>query len=425
MDGLANSASKKLAAVGREMRWMEYKLKKKAQQSRTGTSSSRGGASSASTPRNGNGNRSRTATGGRGDISQPSTVNEEELQLQLALQLSKTEHDQRETKVTKDKEKDDLRIEMAIKESLKESSSKSPKKPETMVKPAPSADLLGLDPWETPTNVPPKNPSPIQTDPFMTAPPADPWGYSMPPPAAQQPLAPTVGDDPWASISTAHAPAAPPTIASSDPWGAVSAAPATAAGWGNADPFSSMGGANQVPIQPIGAGAGDIFATGGMNAELNVIGSNGQPVSSLDNLGKDLGSKFFDGIAGGANLVNLSTIIHPPPVNVDALNNNKSPSPAHYNNNPFASFNTAGRSNNPFQDKEPAPTLAQMQQQRNQEKVKDTNGFSSSPAQLYPQLNQTPANAFADDPFSVQSFGAQPQTLQPTASVQNPTNPFT
>lgn len=444
MDQLANSASKKLAAVGREMRWMEYKLKKRAQQGRNtnGSSSSRGAAGGSSAGRTGQSSRNRPANGGRGDISIPSTANEEELQLQLALQLSKNEADQRETKITKDQVKDDMRLEMAIKESLKEEGSKSPKKQEQPKAVSAGLDLLG-DPWQTETK--PAAPQ-AAVDPFMTAPVQsaqqsnDPWGLNMPQPTNPAPAAqPAFSNaDPWGAMPVAQPVQQPQTtVAMADPWAAVStAAPPSMTAWGNSDPFSSMVANNQVPIQPAVAQPNgvDLFSTGPMSHELNSIGNGpvaGQPSNGLDNIGKDLGSKFFNGSNDMANLVNFDTIINSPPVNVDALNNNKSPSPSPYTNNPFASFNT-GRSNNPFQSSDPKPTLAQMQQQKNIEKAKETNAFSSSPGvgQLYPQT----AMAGAADPFTsgdpfASQFNSQatlqPAMLQPAQNtVQNPTNPF-
>ncbi|XP_060111600.1 epsin-1 isoform X9 [Heteronotia binoei] len=143
----------------------------------------------------------------------PQSSGEEELQLQLALAMSKEEAEQEE----RIRRGDDLRLQMAIEESKKES---VPAKEESSL-----MDLA--DVFTTP---------PPATDPWGGPPaPADPWGGSAPvvPAAPTDPWGPSAtgaastGGDPWGP------PTAPPA-APSDPWGGPSAA--------GTDPWKSEGG---------------------------------------------------------------------------------------------------------------------------------------------------------------------------------------
>ncbi|XP_054848292.1 epsin-1 isoform X2 [Eublepharis macularius] len=132
----------------------------------------------------------------------PPAVADEDLQLQLALSLSKEEHDKEE----RIRRGDDLRLQMAIEESKKES---VPAKEESSL-----MDLA--DVFTTP---------PAAADPWGGPPaPADPWGGSAPvvPAAPTDPWGPpatgaaSTGGDPWGP------PAAPPAVPS-DPWGGATA----------------------------------------------------------------------------------------------------------------------------------------------------------------------------------------------------------
>ncbi|KAM6452461.1 epsin-1 isoform 3-T3 [Liasis olivaceus] len=141
----------------------------------------------------------------------PQSSGEEELQLQLALAMSKEEAEQEE----RIRRGDDLRLQMAIEESKKET---VPAKEESSLMDLadvftapPPADPWGAhpapaDPWGGPA-------------PVVPAARTDPWG----PPAAGAPSA----GDPW---GTSAAPPAPP----SDPWGAPPAV--------SADPWKPEGG---------------------------------------------------------------------------------------------------------------------------------------------------------------------------------------
>ncbi|XP_077171945.1 epsin-1 isoform X3 [Paroedura picta] len=145
--------------------------------------------------------------------AKPPAVADEDLQLQLALSLSKEEHDKEE----RIRRGDDLRLQMAIEESKKES---VPAKEESSL-----MDLA--DVFTTP---------PPAADPWGGPPaPADPWGGSAP-------VVPTPPTDPWGPSATSAAstggdpwgPSAAPPAAPSDPWGGPSAA--------SADPWKPEGG---------------------------------------------------------------------------------------------------------------------------------------------------------------------------------------
>nr|XP_060636327.1 epsin-1 isoform X10 [Anolis sagrei ordinatus] len=141
----------------------------------------------------------------------PQSSGEEELQLQLALAMSKEEAEQEE----RIRRGDDLRLQMAIEESKKET---VPAKEESSLMDL--ADVFTAQPTADPWGA-----SPAPADPWggaapvVSAAPTDPWG-----PAATG--APSTGD-PWGS--TTAPPAAP-----SDPWGGPSAA--------GTDPWKTEGG---------------------------------------------------------------------------------------------------------------------------------------------------------------------------------------
>ncbi|XP_053116709.1 epsin-1 isoform X9 [Hemicordylus capensis] len=142
----------------------------------------------------------------------PQSSGEEELQLQLALAMSKEEAEQEE----RIRRGDDLRLQMAIEESKKET---VPAKEESSL-----MDLAEV--FTTPPTADPWGGPPAPTDPWggpapvVSAAPTDPWG-----PAATGAAAPT--GDPWGSS------AAPPAVPS-DPWGGTSAA--------STDPWKPEGG---------------------------------------------------------------------------------------------------------------------------------------------------------------------------------------
>ncbi|XP_061444379.1 epsin-1 isoform X7 [Rhineura floridana] len=159
--------------------------------------------------------------------AKPPAVADEDLQLQLALSLSKEEHDKEE----RIRRGDDLRLQMAIEESKKET---VPAKEESSLMDL--ADVFTAPPPADPWGGPPAPPDPWGGPaPVVSAPPTDPWGPSATAAAS------TV--DPWGT--SAAPPAAP-----SDPWGGTPAA--------NTDPWKSEGElsllAGEVPVCRAGSG---------------------------------------------------------------------------------------------------------------------------------------------------------------------------
>lgn len=200
------------------------------------------------------------------------STGEEELQLQLALAMSKEEADQAE----KLKREDDIRIELAIKESMKEAPADVAAAPVQAAKPVSAVDdLLNLDMMGAPAPQQPaqqsfdpwRNSASAANDPFaattskpvaVTDPfsqngfsqpaPADPWGNSGPAtqPSASWPAsnAPT---DPWGNSPTATTQAPP----AADPFGAPKNDP-----FGNAAPVSAaVPTVAAQPSDPFGAQA--------------------------------------------------------------------------------------------------------------------------------------------------------------------------
>uniref|UniRef100_A0A8C9IY59 Epsin 1 n=1 Tax=Piliocolobus tephrosceles TaxID=591936 RepID=A0A8C9IY59_9PRIM len=158
----------------------------------------------------------------------PQSSGEEELQLQLALAMSKEEADQEE----RIRRGDDLRLQMAIEESKRETGGKEESSlmdlADVFTAPAPPPTT---DPWG--------GPAPMAAAVPTAAPTSDPWGGPPVPPAADPwggPAPTPASGDPWRPA----APAGP----SVDPWGGT---PAPAAGEGpTPDPWGSSDGG--VPV---------------------------------------------------------------------------------------------------------------------------------------------------------------------------------
>lgn len=161
---------------------------------------------------------------------------EEELQLQLALAMSKEEADEAE----KARREDQVRVELAIKESLKEAgpqqtTTEQQKKPQSNIDDLLNLDLVSENPPSqsqapnsfNPWGTDPSQQQPKSEDPFG-APSADPWGAPpqtahAPPQQVQQQQSPS----PWGDQGT--------TVPSADPWGASQTTPAVVS-----DPFGQQ-----------------------------------------------------------------------------------------------------------------------------------------------------------------------------------------
>lgn len=447
MDQLAHSASKKLAAAGREIRYFEYRLKKKAQQKQTGKPGASSSSSKTKSPQPGSTEM---------EAARPQTMNEEDLQLQLALEMSKAEAD----KSTTDTVKEDLRLKMAIQESLKEEGESSPRKPEQKSNSSnkqqkvavASSGLLDLgDPWSIGNNSQPNNQNIAQhngqalqaQDPFASAPnSSDPWGLGVP----------------TTSKSTTNSVNA--TKNNADPWGASPQAPVQTVqnptdGF-STDPWGSSENGNQNKVQqqhqqpvqqlqqttdfdPWGNATTTQNNASPANLQQTVIdpfdmnsmfsaapttgdSSENKPVE------KNLAKNFLGDI--GANLVNLDSLSFTAQTQqLQPTSTNLQPSvPVHNNNSMKLSaspnvFDMNLNSTNPFSSSVVHSTgnVFSTQQATN-------NPFAAPPAHMGPTLNQLKAKAqpVADFPIADFSNGGflQPTQVAAPNSSNMYINPF-
>ncbi|KFP76983.1 Epsin-2, partial [Acanthisitta chloris] len=307
--------------------------------------------------------------------ARPQTSGEEELQLQLALAMSREVAEQEERL----RRGDDLRLQMALEESRRDTI-KIPKKKEVVPSPknysCPQHTTL-LDLMDA---LPSSAPAPPKTEPW--GPPAvanqtDPWGGSTVAAPASDPwqsfgAKPAASVDPWAAPagSTAQplsknvdpwAPAQPSSTAaksSVDPWGPAPAnKPLSTSGSTSFDLFSNLNGTvkddfsefdtlrtskkpadsgSTVPSQHSGTTSPDLFDSQHSNM------SSGKQSAARKTPESFLGPN--------AALVNLDSLVSKPPQPVTSLNPFLAPGAA-----------TAPTPINPFQVNQPQPlTLNQM-----------------------------------------------------------------
>ncbi|XP_046690571.1 epsin-2 isoform X3 [Silurus meridionalis] len=284
--------------------------------------------------------------------ARPQTSGEEELQLQLALAMSREAAEQEERM----RRGDDLRLQMALEESRKDTV-KGPKK-----KKEPQSSLLNL------MDAVPGGP-------------VDPWGAGAggaPPPAATAAAAAASApaSDPWQSYGSATKPAAPV-----DPWG-LSASTASVSPMKNSDPWaSSSAPAGADPwgsgpaTRPKAPGAFDLFSTSNgtsrddledfdsLRPSLMSGGGKGSSVMALQT-SKSASPDLFDLQPSAATRKTPESFLGPNAalVNLDSLIT-KSAQPAPVSN-PFLAAGAAPAPPaqvNPFQVNQPQPpTLNQM-----------------------------------------------------------------
>ncbi|XP_016405157.1 epsin-2-like [Sinocyclocheilus rhinocerous] len=282
--------------------------------------------------------------------ARPQTSGEEELQLQLALAMSREAAEQEERM----RRGDDLRLQMALDESRKDSNTgkiaKKKKEP-------PQSSLMDL--METV----PKGPADQTSDPWgagaaAAGPASDPWqSYG----AAPKPAAPV---DPW-GLPSASSSVAP--LKSSDPWGST---PGPAA----ADPWSSMPATR--PKAPATVCSFDLFSTpNGTSREdlsefdslrYSAVTGDGRGSSALPSqTSLSVGSDLFD-VPSGPTRKTPESFLGPNAalVNLDSLVT-KLPQQAPVSNPFLAGVSGAASAPaaqvNPFQVNQPQPpTLNQM-----------------------------------------------------------------
>ncbi|XP_066546148.1 epsin-2 isoform X2 [Amia ocellicauda] len=176
--------------------------------------------------------------------ARPQTTGEEELQLQLALAMSREAAEQEERM----RRGDDLRLQMALEESRKDSGKGGKKKKESAL-----MDLMDA--------LPEAEQAP------------DPWGGAAAAAAAAS------APDPWQSYGAVSKPAI-----SVDPWGSSSA---SATPMKSADPWGSPASST-----PLAQAAPDPWASGPANRPKNTTTGNFDPFSTLNGTSKDDFSDF-------------------------------------------------------------------------------------------------------------------------------------
>uniref|UniRef100_A0A8C1QJG4 Epsin 2 n=1 Tax=Cyprinus carpio TaxID=7962 RepID=A0A8C1QJG4_CYPCA len=237
--------------------------------------------------------------------ARPQTSGEEELQLQLALAMSREAAEQEERM----RRGDDLRLQMALEESRKDSNTGKVAKKKKEVGESVSIDLFDYPSWSSPK---------------PTAP-VDPWGL----PSASSSVAPLKSSDPWGS---------PPAPAAADPWSPV---PATLSSF---DLFSTPNGTSREDL-----------------SEFDSLRSSALPSQTSLSVGSDL----FD-IPSGPTRKTPESFLGPNAalVNLDSLVG-KLPQQAPVSNPFLAGVSGAASAPaaqvNPFQVNQPQPpTLNQM-----------------------------------------------------------------
>jgi len=415
MEQLQISAGKKVAALGRELRYIEYKLKKKSQgkskEKNKNVSSSKGGSDEM-------------------EAARPSNITEEELQVKLAMQISQAEIDQSKSQ----QEMEDIKIKKAIEQSKLDERNRQIKQKEQESKKQDNNLLnLGLDPWSTPSQTQPKP----QLNNY------DPFSMNDPIPEPQK-TNPTI--DPW-STNTVPTSNNVVTETVNDPWGdnfSKSVVPPINNGFGasNNDPFGNAFNSSSNPWE----GAGNMQNSKSSEPILSTTIQNPQPIPStsqdlfsfealepsnpnttsqnVDNSRQKSKTPDFSNFLGekSADLVNLDNIAGLPNNTFGnsqpKQNNIRSVSPSVFNNapvastNPFSSTissNTGGvfssnySSNNPFATNTLGPTLNQIRA--------ETNTANSDP--------------FANmDPFANNSQSGFGQTVPNNSSNNESINPF-
>ncbi|XP_068885802.1 epsin-2 isoform X2 [Aphelocoma coerulescens] len=298
--------------------------------------------------------------------ARPQTSGEEELQLQLALAMSREVAEQEERL----RRGDDLRLQMALEESRRDTIKIPKKKEHTTL-----LDLMDALPSSAPA--PPKTepwgPPPAaaaanQTDPWggstAAAPASDPWqSFGAKPAASVDPWAAPAGStaqplsknvDPWAPAQ----PSSTAAKSSVDPWGSAPAnKPLSTSGSTSFDLFSNLNGTvkddfsefdtlrtskkpaesgSTLPSQHSGTTSPDLFES------QHSSGTSGKQSAARKTPESFLGPN--------AALVNLDSLVSKPPQPVTSLNPFLAPGAA-----------TAPTPINPFQVNQPQPlTLNQM-----------------------------------------------------------------
>lgn len=367
--------------------------------------------------------------------ARPQTSGEEELQLQLALAMSREVAEQEERL----RRGDDLRLQMALEESRRDTV-KIPKKKERTT-------LLDL--MDT---LPPSAPAPQKTEPW--GPPAagnqtDPWGGSSVSSSTSDPwqsfgAKPAASVDPWGTSSTIQ-----PLPKNVDPW-APSHAPSVGAKAGS-DLWGSVALPNK-PVSVTGSNSFDLFTNlnGTVKDDFSEFDSlrtskkpaDSGPSSSAQNSGTNSPDLFESQPANSASkqstarktpesflgpnaaLVNLDSLVSKPPQPAPSLN-------------PFLAPGTAAAPApvNPFQVNQPQPlTLNQLRSSPIMGSMEPAPPPSVAPAAVavtsLPAMGTVASLARMGQGMNVAMVGSVAQPLHsagiPSSASQaaNATNPF-
>ncbi|XP_039934674.1 epsin-2 isoform X1 [Hirundo rustica] len=380
--------------------------------------------------------------------ARPQTSGEEELQLQLALAMSREVAEQEERL----RRGDDLRLQMALEESRRDTIKIPKKKEHTTL-----LDLMDALPSSAPA--PPKTepwgppaaaaaaPAANQTDPWggstAAAPASDPWqSFGAKPAASVDPWAAPAGStaQPLAKNVDPWAPAQPSSTAaksSVDPWGSAPAnKPLSTSGSTSFDLFSNLNGTvkddfsefdtlrtskkpaesgSTLPSQHSGTTSPDLFES-----------QHSSATSGKQSTARKTPESF---LGPNAALVNLDSLVSKPPQPVTSLNPFLAPGAA-----------TAATPINPFQVNQPQPlTLNQM---RASPVMGSSPSFSAVPPM---SMEPIPLSSMAPVPVGMAPLpamgtirmgqglsiaGSMPQALHSTgmppaaSQAANTTNPF-
>ncbi|MCJ8746394.1 hypothetical protein PDJAM_G00141400 [Pangasius djambal] len=281
--------------------------------------------------------------------ARPQTSGEEELQLQLALAMSREAAEQEERM----RRGDDLRLQMALEESRKDTV-KVPKK-----KKEPQSSLMDLmdavprapvDPWgaggggaaAAPAPAPAPTSDPWQSYGSATKPaaPVDPWGL----PASAASVSPVKNSDPWGSS---------PAPAVADPWGSGPATRPKAPGPGSFDLFSTSNGTSKDDLEDFDSLRSSMMSGGGKGSSVVPLQTSMSASPDLFDLQPSATTRKTPESFLGPNaaLVNLDSLVTKPaqaaPVSNPFLAGGAAPAPP--------------AQVNPFQVNQPQPpTLNQM-----------------------------------------------------------------
>ncbi|XP_053327696.1 epsin-2 [Spea bombifrons] len=383
--------------------------------------------------------------------ARPQTSGEEELQLQLALAMSREVAEQEE----RIRRGDDLRLQMALEESRKDTIKVPKKKAQKtslmdLIDALPAAAASGpqkSEPWLAGAAAAPTPATASNSHP-------DPWGAAASPPASLDPWQSFGGtktaapNDPWGADAAS---ALPPLPKSTDPW---SPAPPAGGTNGTADPWgpppaaksasSNAGGASFDPFSNLNGAAKDDFSefdslrtSSKVSADsLSTLPSMRSGTTSPDLFDSQNASgtkptaarKTPESFLGpNASLVNLDTLVHMPP-------------PAAPTFNPFLASGAATSGGapqvNPFQVNQPqALTLNQLRSSPLMGASASFNAMGTAPADPAPPLaapllgvSTLPAAHPAGLGLNMSMSATLPHhgtAMPPTAAqAMNVTNPF-